>query len=149
MEPIVRAVAVYFGLLIVMRMAGRRTLSEATTFDLVLMLIVAETSGQAILGEDYSLTGAALAVVTLLLLDIGFSLLQQRRPDLDRWLNGLPLILVDNGQILNDRLRRARVDEADILEAARKLQGLERIEQVKYAVLERGGGISIIPQSDK
>lgn len=148
MEPILRAVVVYFGLLIVMRAAGRRTLSETTTFDLVLLLIIAETSGQAILGDEYSLTGAALAVITLLLLDIIFSLLQERWVALDRLVNGLPLILVDQGRVLSDRLRRARVDEDDILEAARKVQGLESLDQVKYAVLERGGGISIIPWSN-
>jgi uncharacterized membrane protein YcaP (DUF421 family) len=59
----------------------------------------------------------------------------------------VPLVIVENGKLLKDRMEKARVDEADILEKARELQGLERLDQIKYAVVERSGGISIIPKS--
>ena len=62
-------------------------------------------------------------------------------------LDDVPLVLVDNGQPIAERLRKTRISEQDIMHAARSLQGLERMDQVKYAVLERTGEISIIPQS--
>ena len=60
--------------------------------------------------------------------------------------NGVPMVIVENGRPLEDLMARARVEKEDVLEAARKLQGLERMDQIKYAVLEIGGGISIIPK---
>ena len=63
----------------------------------------------------------------------------------DRWLDDLPTVLVENSKPLRDRMKQQEVNEADVLEAARCSQGLERMDQVKYAVLERGGTISVIP----
>ena len=97
-------------------------------------------------GNDYSLTNAFLLVVTLVTVDVALSLVKQRSPTLDRWLEGMPIIIVEHGRPLRDRMDRARVGDDDVLSAARKLHGLERMEQVKYAVLERSGEISIIPR---
>jgi uncharacterized membrane protein YcaP (DUF421 family) len=60
----------------------------------------------------------------------------------------VPLVIVENGRLLKDRMDRSRIDEEDVLEAARELRGLERLDQIKYAVLERHGSISIIPQAN-
>jgi uncharacterized membrane protein YcaP (DUF421 family) len=78
--------------------------------------------------------------------DIGLSLLKQRMPWAERLLEGLPVVLVEEGKPLRDRMREQRVDEQDVLAAARKAHGLERMDQIKYAVLESAGGISIIPK---
>ena len=86
-----------------------------------------------------------LLIVSLVGTDMTLSYLKVRWHRLDRWLEGLPIVIVENGTPLRDRMRRARVDDGDILAAARELQGLERMDQIKYAVLERSGGISIIP----
>lgn len=147
MDSIVRGLTVYIILLIVFRIAGKRTLSDVTTFDFVLLLIIAEVTQQALLGDDNSLTNFALLVVTLLGLDILLSLLKQRWPRLDRMLEGEPLIIVENGEPLEERLNKVRVDIEDVLTAARELHGLERMEQIKYAVLERNGRITIVPKS--
>jgi uncharacterized membrane protein YcaP (DUF421 family) len=72
--------------------------------------------------------------------------LRQRWPRLDRLIEGLPLILVEDGRPIKERVDKSRVDEDDILTAARESQGIERMEQIKYAVLERNGKISIIPK---
>lgn len=144
MDAIVRGFAMYVFLLLVFRISGQRSLGQVTTFDFVLLLIIAETTQQALLGEDFSMTTAFLLIVTLIALDIGLSLLKQRSPRLDRFLEGLPLVIVENGQPLHERMAKARVDEDDVMSAARELQGLERMEQIKYAVLERNGNISII-----
>ena len=148
MDAVLRAAAIYAFLLVLFRIAGKRSLSESTTFDLVLLLIVGEATQQALLGNDFSITNALLVILTLVGLDIGMSLWKQRSPQLEKWVEGVPLVIVENGQPLKDRMDKARVDESDILEAARTLQGLERMDQIKYAVLERSGGISIIPKAE-
>lgn len=71
---------------------------------------------------------------------------KQRSPQLEKLVEGVPLVIVENGKPLKERMHKARVDESHILVAARTLQGLERMDQIKYAVLERSGGISIIPK---
>lgn len=147
METILRGLVVYVFLMIVFRVAGKRTLSEATTFDLVLLLIISETTQNAMVDSDHSLTGGALLILTLVGIDIAFSLLKLWLPRLESVMDGSALILVENGQVHPQRMRRERVDEADILEAARMQQGLERLSDIKYAVLERGGRITIIPQA--
>lgn len=146
MDSVLRGILVYVVLLILFRIAGKRTLSDVTTFDFVLLLIIAEVTQQALLGQDYSLTNGFLLVVTLLGLDIALSLLKQRSPRVAKVIEGVPLVIVEDGRLLRDRMDRARVDEDDVMYAARELQGLERLEQVKYAVLERNGGISIVPK---
>lgn len=146
MDSVLRALAIYGFLLVIFRVAGRRTLSQMTSFDLILLLIVSEATQQALLGDDFSLTNAFLVIATLVGVDIALSILKRRSPHLDRWIDDVPLVIVEHGRPLEDRMRRARVDDADVLEAARASQGLERMEQIKYAVLERSGSISIIPE---
>jgi uncharacterized membrane protein YcaP (DUF421 family) len=146
MGSVLRAVVVYVVLFLIFRVAGRRTLSQITTFDFVLLLIVSEATQNAMIGDDYSITNAMLVITTLVGLDIALSLWKRRFPSLDKFLDGVPLIIVEDGKPLKDRMAKARVDESDVLTAARELQGLERMEQIKYAVLERSGGISIIPK---
>lgn len=145
MDAVFRATVVYLFLLVIFRIAGKRTLGQTTTFDLVLLLIIGEATQQALLGNDFSLTNAVIVITTLVLIDIGFALWKQRSQTLDKLIDGVPLVIVDNGELLKDRMHKARVDEEDILSAARRTQGLERMEQIKYAVLERSGDISIIP----
>lgn len=149
MDAVLRAVAIYVFLLVVFRLSGKRTLSEVTTFDFVLLLIISEATQQALLGDDFSVTMAVLVIITLVCLDVFLSLLQRRFRRLDRMMNGLPLVLVDNGRMLDQRMKKTRVEEAEILHAARQSQGLERLDQVKYAVPETSGGISIIPYSSQ
>ena len=146
MESVIRGLIVYLFLLLVFRIAGKRSLAETTSFDLVLLLIISETTQQAMVDNDHSMTNAAVLIVTLVGADILLSLLKQWSPALDTWLDGTPLIIVKDGQPLRDRMNRERIDESDVLEAARRQHGLESIAQIKYAVLERGGKIGIVPQ---
>lgn len=149
MESVLRGVLVYSFLLLVFRVAGRRTLSEMTTFDFILILIISETTQEALIGDDRSMTNAALVILTLVGINIALSLLKLNVPALEKWLDGRPFVIVEHGRCLKDRMNKARVDEGDIMEAARRAHGLERFEQIKYAVLERDGGISIIPQQSE
>ncbi|MBN2977422.1 hypothetical protein BFW88_10640 [Pseudomonas fluorescens] len=145
MDSVLRAAAIYLMLLVLFKIAGRRSLAELTTFDLVLLMVIGEATQQALLGEDFSLTNAILVIVTLIAIDIGFSLVKQRSRWFARLLDGGPTIVVEHGRVLVERLKQARLDESDILEAARSAQGIVEIEQIKFAILERNGKISVIP----
>jgi len=147
MDAILRGFIIYLFLLVLFRIAGRRTLGQMTNFDFVLLLIISEATQNAMIGNDFSLTNGMLVILSLVGLDIAFSLLKQRFPALNRHLEGLPLVLVEQGRPLKELMRKSRVDEQDILSSAREKHGIERMEQIKYAVLETNGGISIIPQT--
>lgn len=147
MASVVRALAVYGFLLLLFRVTGKRSLAEITTFDAVLLLIVSEAIQQALIDGDESMTNGFLIVATLLLVDVILSVLAVRWPRLDRVVNDVPLVIVEHGKPLRDRMRKARVDEGDVLERARELQGLRSMDQIDYAVLERGGNITIVPRA--
>ncbi|MBL1685893.1 DUF421 domain-containing protein, partial [Klebsiella pneumoniae] len=91
MDSVIQALAVYGFLLVLFRMAGKRSLAQITTFDFVLLLIISESIQNALVGQDYSLTHAALLVMTLVGVDIGLSLLKQRSPRIERLLDDVPL----------------------------------------------------------
>ncbi len=117
-------------------------------FDFVLLLIISEATQNAMIANDFSVTNGILVILSLVGLDIGFSILKQRFPILNRHMNGLPLVLVDQGWPVRKLMRKTRVDEEDILFSAREKHGIERMEQIKYAALETNGGISIIPTAE-
>lgn len=144
MESITRGLVVYLFLLLVFRLAGKRSLSETSSFDLVLLLIISETIQQAMVDSDNSLTNAGLLVLTLVSTDVFLSVVKQRSPLLDQWLEGVPVVVLKDGQLVKEHADSERVDEADILEAAREQRGLERLDQIKFAVLERGGKITVV-----
>ena len=145
MESVLRALVVYFFLLLIFRIAGKRTLVENTNFEFVLLLIISETTQQAMVDSDHSVSNAFLLIITLVGTSIALSLLKQRSPMLEKWLDGTALVIVENGRPNRHRMDKLRVDESDVLESARKLQGLERMDQIKYAIVERNGEITIVP----
>lgn len=148
MDAVLRGVTIYVALLIIMRLTGRRTLGQMSAFDLVLVLIIGECTQQALLGDDFSVTNSLILILTLVMMDIGLAFVKSRWPRVDRALDGVPTILVENGNPLREEMKRSRVDEADVLEHARTKQGLENMGQIRFAVLERTGDISIIPKRD-
>ena len=148
MDSVLRAAAIYIALMIIMRLAGKRSLAQITTFDFVLLLIIGEATQNALLGEDFSITNALVVIITLVTLDIGLSLLKRHSRRVDKWLDDVPLVIVEDGVALKERMDKVRVDVDDVLSAARHLQGIERLDQIRYAVLERSGGISIISKKN-
>ncbi len=146
MDAVFRGVAIYLILLVVMRLSGRRTLAQSTPFDLVLLLIIAETTQQALLGKDFSLTNAVILIVTLFLTDIVLSYLKQWSPAAARFLDGNPTVLVSRGEPDAEALSRARISLDDVMESARQEHGLRRLDEIEFAVLEIGGKLSIIPK---
>lgn len=148
MNPVFRGIIVYLFLLLIFRLMGRRTLNQTTTFDLVLLLIISEVTQQALVGEDFSITTAAMLICTLIGLDLILTLIKQISKPIDRVMEGAPLILVCDGKPLEKRMDKAKVDKEDIMHVARSSFGLEKMEDIKYAVLEKDGSISIIPYAD-
>lgn len=146
MDSIIRAAAIYVILLFIFRISGKRSLAQITTFDFVLLLVVSEATQQAMLGDDLSMTNAALAILTLVGIDVGLSLVQHRFPRIGKVIDSVPLVLVSDGELQRGQMDMMRISENEILEAARDKQGLERMDQIKYAVLERTGTISIVPR---
>lgn len=147
MDAIVRAAAIYLALLIIFRIAGRRALSDITTLDFLLLLVIGQATGQALLGDDYSVTNAVVVIISLITFDLLLSQLKGRSPWIARHLEGEPMIVVEHGKVLPRRMAKSRISESDILEAARISQGLERLDQIKFAILEKNGQISIIPEN--
>jgi uncharacterized membrane protein YcaP (DUF421 family) len=145
MDSIIRATATYFFVWLIFRIAGKRSLAEITTFDFVLLLIISETVQSALNQSDNSLTNSFLIIITLVGLDILLSVLGYRVPRFSHLMNSRPVLIVENGKPVKDRMAAARIDEDDILASAREHHGLERMDQIKFAVLETHGGISIIP----
>ena len=146
MDSVIRAAVVYFMLLVVFRLAGNRSIGQITAFDFVLLLMISESIQQAMITSDFSLTNAFLIIVTLVGVDIMMSLWKQRSKKLERILDGVPVLLIENGKLNKHIMNKERVDEGDILAAAREKIGIERIDQIKHAVVEANGAISIIPK---
>jgi uncharacterized membrane protein YcaP (DUF421 family) len=149
MDVILRVATIYFILMVVMRLSGKRTLAQTTPFDFVLLLIISETTQEALIGGDHSVTQAAIAIVTFVAIDVALSLVKQRSERIARFIEGSPVLLLVDGEPIAERMDRCRIDENDILEAARLNHGLKRLDQIQYAVLERCGQISIIPRSSQ
>jgi uncharacterized membrane protein YcaP (DUF421 family) len=146
MEPILRGAATYLIVWFIFRMTGKRTLAQITTFDAVLLLIISETTQAALIDDDNSMTNSVLLILTMLGLDILFSELKQHIPAIQKIMDGTPILILDRNGLKHDKMDQERVDEHDILHAARELQGLATLDEIEYAVLETTGDITIIPK---
>jgi uncharacterized membrane protein YcaP (DUF421 family) len=146
MESILRGVVVYAFLFLIFRIAGKRTLAQTSPFELVLLLIISETTQQAMVDSDHSVTNAVLLIMTLVGLSIALSVLKHYSPAASRWLEGLPVLVVREGPWDKQTADKMRVDEAEVMTAARTSHGLERLDEVKHAAVENDGTISIVPR---
>lgn len=146
MDPIIRALVVYISLLVIFRIAGKRSLSQVTTFDLILTLIISEAIQEALVDDDHSLTQAMILVVSLVSFDILLSLMKQRWKLVEKLADEPPVLIMQDGRILEEPLQKERVDAPDILHAARQSLGISRLDQLDYAVVEAGGGITVVPK---
>lgn len=145
MESVLRGAAIYFVLMVIVRISGRRSLAQMTPFDFVLLLIIAETTQQALLGNDFSITNSAILIMTLFCLDIGLSYAKRMLPAVDKVIDGRPTLLIAEGEPDQRAMEWARISMDDVMSAARAQHGLERLDQVKHAILETDGNLSITP----
>lgn len=147
MDAVIRGISIYVVLLAVTRFSGRRTLAQTTPFDFVLLLIVAETTQQALLGDDFSITNAVIIIVTLFSFDIVLSYVKQWSKGAALLLDGSPTVLISKGKLNTEAIEGARVNIDDILESAREKHGLKSLDEIDAAVLEISGSISIVPKA--
>lgn len=147
MDAITRAAAIYLAVWLFFRLSGRRTLAQMTAFDFILLLICGQATQQALLGNDHSITNALIVVLTLISIDGAVTWLQARSRGFASVTQGRPLLVLRNGEPLRRRMARERIAEDDILHEARA-RGLSRLGQIRHAILEPSGGISIIPWED-
>ncbi|AQL16265.1 DUF421 domain-containing protein [Klebsiella variicola] len=148
MEMVLRAAEIYFILLIIFKIAGRRTLMQLTNFDLILLLIISEATQQAMLSTDYSVTGSMLTIVTLVGVDILFGYIKKRFSQAENFIDGSPVIVVENGAVIDEKIKLVNISVDDILLAARQHHGIYELKAIKFAILERNGQISIIPEKE-
>ena len=149
MDSVLRGLAVYFGLLIIFRLAGRRSLAQMTPFDLVLALIISETLQQAMVGNDQSVVNALILVLTLVGSATLMSILKIKSTRIERLVDGLPVLAIENGKLHEDRMGMMRVDPDDIMAAARELQAIEKLEDIQHVIVENSGKITVIPKPKK
>lgn len=144
-EKILRPILVYMFLVVAVRAAGRRELAQLNSFDLVVLMMLANTVQNATIGNDNSMVGGLIGVSALLLVNYAVVRFLYRHPRVDRLLEGGPIELVRDGRVLRQHLAREAITEAELLEAIRK-QGLHSATEVDRAVLETGGVISVVPR---
>src|SRR5688572_3062108 len=104
MDAVLRALTIYLILLVIFRLSGKRGLSEVTTFDFILLLIISEATQNALLGNDYSVTNAFIVIVTLVTIDVVLSMVTSRSTKVEKLLSDVPTIVVDDGRVLDDRM---------------------------------------------
>jgi uncharacterized membrane protein YcaP (DUF421 family) len=148
MDLVIRATVVFLFVFLVTRVVGRRELSSLEPFDLIMLVVIGDLVQQGITQSDDSVTGTVIVLSTLALMTVGVSYLNFRSRRLRPILDGEPIILVVDGQAIDRNMSRERITIEDLTEQAR-LQQIERLADVRWAVLETSGNVSFIPQESK
>ena len=143
MDLVIRTAAVFLLIFVITRVIGRRELSSLEPFDLILLVVIGDLVQQGVTQSDYSVTGAFLVISTLCLLTVLFSYLSFKFPRLRPTLDGEPLVLIEDGEIIQKNLRRERLAVEELAAQAR-LQQIAQLSDVRFAVLETNGNISFI-----
>ena len=143
MDIALRAIVLSSFVFLLMRIIGRRELSQLAPFDLILLIIVGDAIQQGLTQDDYSVTGALIAVTTFALLQVLTSYVSFRFRFLRKVFEGEPIVIVQDGQVIERTLRRERLTRDELEEEARQQQ-IASLADVKWAVLEPSGNVSFI-----
>jgi uncharacterized membrane protein YcaP (DUF421 family) len=141
MDLVLRTIFVFFLIFVTTRAVGRRELSSMEPFDMILLVVIGDLVQQGVTQSDYSLTGATTVISTIALLTVFTAWLSFRVRRLRPLLEGDPVVLVADGRVLERNLRRERMTVEE-LEAESRLQQIESLDDVRFAVLETNGKIS-------
>ncbi len=147
MDIVLRGIVVFVFLYVLMRVIGRRELSSLEPFDLILLVVLGDAVQQGLTQDDYSLTGAVLAIGTIAILQLVVSYANFRFPRLRPLLDGEPIVIVEHGKTIDKNMRRERVTMEDVMQAARQ-QNIASLDDVDWAVMETSGAISFIKKSN-
>jgi uncharacterized membrane protein YcaP (DUF421 family) len=145
MNTIIRAIVGYFVLLLVVRVLRRRAGSQMTMFEFVLIFLIGGVIILSTVDRDRSVTNCTCAVITVGMLHRLLSWAKSKNPRIGAFLDGVPLVVIKNGEWQSEVIEKMYIRKEDLRAAARS-QGVPSLEKVKYAILERNGGISIIPK---
>jgi uncharacterized membrane protein YcaP (DUF421 family) len=145
MDLVLRATVVFFFIFLITRVIGRRELSSLEPFDIILLVVTGDLVQQGVTQSDYSVTGALTVISTMAALTVLVSYVNFKFKPLRVRLDGEPVVLVLDGKVLEGNLRRQRMTR-DELEMECRLQQSASVEDVKLAVLETGGKVSVIPK---
>jgi uncharacterized membrane protein YcaP (DUF421 family) len=143
MDVVLRALVVFVAVFVLTRIIGRRELSTLQPFDLILLVVIGDLVQNGVTQNDLSVTGVLLVIFTIGLLQVATSYVAYRFKWTRPLLQGEPIVLIDNGRIIDRNMHRERLDRADIAEQAR-LNGIANLADVRWAVLETNGEISFI-----
>jgi uncharacterized membrane protein YcaP (DUF421 family) len=146
MDIALRAIVLFCFVFLLTRVIGRRELSSLAPFDLILLIIVGDAIQQGLTQNDYSVTGAMIAVGTFAVLQLSVSYLSFRFAGLRSLLDGEPIVIIQDGQPLQRSMHRQRLALEEVMEEAR-LQQIASIDEIEWAVLEPSGNISFIKRS--
>ena len=146
MDLVLRAVFVFAFILLLTRVLGKRELSRLEPFDLVLLIVLGDSLQQGLTQDDYTLTGAVLVVGTIAILQVFVSWLSYRFPRTRPILDGEPIVIVQDGNVIERNLKRERLTVEEIAKQARQQQ-IAHLSDVRFAVLETSGTISFIPNT--
>ena len=145
MDLVLRATFAFVFIFLMSRLIGRRELGKMQAFDLILFIVIGDLVQQGVTQSDYSITGLALVVSTICLLTVFTSYVSFRFPRVRPLLEGEPVVVVDDGKLVQENLKRTRLTLDDLEEEAR-LQQIGSLTDVRWAVFENGGSISFIPR---
>jgi uncharacterized membrane protein YcaP (DUF421 family) len=143
MDIALRAIVLFVFILFITRVIGRRELSSLSPLDLILLIILGDAIQQGLTQDDYSLAGAVIAVSTLAVLQVGTSYVSFRSSRLRTVLEGLPIVIIQDGELLEANLRRERMTADEVAEELR-LQQIGSFDEVAWAIVENNGSISFI-----
>jgi uncharacterized membrane protein YcaP (DUF421 family) len=143
MDIVLRAIVAYVFIIVLLRVTGRRELSSMGPTDLVLLVVLGDLIQNGVTQTDMSVTGVTIAVTTFTLLSVASSYLVFKSRRAQKIIEGTPLIVVQDGAPIEANLRSERMTVGDVMEAARAQQ-IERLDQIKWAVLEANGTVSFI-----
>jgi uncharacterized membrane protein YcaP (DUF421 family) len=146
MDLVIRATVIFLFIFLVTRIAGRRELSALEPFDLILLVVLGDLVQQGITQSDESVTGTLIVISTITLLSVGVSWVSFRSGKVRVVTGGEPIVLVQNGEVIERNLRRERLTRSDLEEEARRQQ-VSSLGEVRWAILEREGTISVIPKA--
>ena len=145
-EIILRTAVVYVVVLVLLRVAGKRELGQMSAVDLVVILVIANAVQNAMTGGDNSLIGGIIAATTLVAMNLGFGRIANRVPQIRNLFTSEPTLLLDDGNVIEKHLEHENVSVEEIEMAARE-HGIDDLKDVRAAILERDGSISIIPKT--
>lgn len=145
MVTIINAAIIYWVLLFAFRLVGRRGPNMMTPFEIILLFMLGGMGMQAILGADHSLTNAILGIATVVMMHVLVSTLKVWSERIGRIVDGTPIVVYSKGQWQEEHMRRLRIHRQDVMAAARS-QGLGRLDQIRYVIVERNGGISVVKE---